>query len=74
MDGVTKHTLWVTNDNDFTPDVSGDSRFFVFGFAAADLGVSRFAPLVVPEPASAGLLGLGLLVLLRVAHRRTTFA
>jgi hypothetical protein len=70
VNGVIEHTLWVANDNDFTPDVSGDSRFFVFGFTASDLGGSLFAPQQVPEPAMAGLFGLGLLVLLPIARRR----
>jgi uncharacterized repeat protein (TIGR01451 family) len=35
--GVTTHTLFVGNDNDFIPDVAGPSRWFVFGFNDADL-------------------------------------
>jgi uncharacterized repeat protein (TIGR01451 family) len=36
-DGVTMHTLYVGNDNDFVPDVAGPNRWFVFGFTDADL-------------------------------------
>jgi hypothetical protein len=71
VDGVIEHTLWVSNDNDFTPDVSGTNRFFVFGFTASDLGGSLFAPQQIPEPASLELLGLGLLILLPMARRWT---
>jgi hypothetical protein len=69
--GVIEHTLWVANDNDFTPEVSGDSRFFVFGFTNTDLDGSLFVPQVVSEPGTAALLGLGVLVLLPTARRRT---
>ncbi|MBW8888072.1 MAG: esterase-like activity of phytase family protein [Fibrobacteres bacterium] len=35
--GVVNHTLYMGNDNDFVPDVSGQNKIFVFAFADADL-------------------------------------
>ena len=35
VNGVLEHTLWVTNDNDFTTNQT--SNFFVFGIPASDL-------------------------------------
>ena len=35
--GVTTHTLFVANANDFVPNVAGPSRWFVFGFTDTDL-------------------------------------
>jgi outer membrane protein assembly factor BamB len=35
--GVTYHTLWIANDNDFLPTVAGPNKFFVFGFTDQDL-------------------------------------
>jgi len=69
--GTLTHTLWVSNDNDFLPAVAGPNQFYVFGFTDADLAGSLFAPQLVPEPASSGLLAVGLLGLLGVARRRT---
>ncbi len=37
LGGVTTHTLFVGNDNDFVPTVAGPNRWFVFGFTDADL-------------------------------------
>ncbi|HEY2860462.1 MAG TPA: esterase-like activity of phytase family protein [Terracidiphilus sp.] len=50
--GITTHTLWVANDNDFlstTTDSKGNTidnpnQFFVFGFTDADLGGSKLVP------------------------------
>ncbi|MGZ5091694.1 MAG: esterase-like activity of phytase family protein [Burkholderiales bacterium] len=63
FNGSTLHTLFVANDNDFVPDVAGDSKFFVFGVSDVDLTAagSSFTPQqFVPEPAPLALLGLGL--------------
>lgn len=53
-DGVLYHTLYIANDNDFVPGVSGANQFFVFGFQDGDL--PGFTPQQimsdVPEPAS----------------------
>lgn len=46
VDGVTQHTLYVGNDNDFlatTPaGLANPNKWFVFAFTDADLGGSRF--------------------------------
>ena len=57
VDGTLMHTLWIANDNDFMPNVSGPNTFFVLGVTNADLGVSTFAAQAVPEPATFGLFG-----------------
>ena len=49
VNGVTTHTLWVANDNDFLQDYNGatnsnPNRFFVFGFTNADLSGSIYVP------------------------------
>ncbi|MDL2356303.1 MAG: esterase-like activity of phytase family protein [Pseudomonadota bacterium] len=69
LGGVLTHTLYVANDNDFVANVAGDNKFFVFGVTdayLASLGASytaqSIAPAGVPEPRSAALVGLGLLM------------
>ncbi|MBO9647826.1 MAG: esterase-like activity of phytase family protein [Variovorax sp.] len=46
VDGVTKHTLYVGNDNDFLATTPGGlanpNQWFVFAFTDADLGGSKF--------------------------------
>ena len=46
--GVTTHTLWVANDNDFLQDFGGPganpNNLYVFGFTDADLGGSVYVP------------------------------
>ena len=46
--GVTTHTLWVANDNDFLQDFDGTdtnpNNFYVFGFTDNDLGGSQYVP------------------------------
>ena len=50
--GMTVHTLWIANDNDFletVADSNGDqipnpNQFFVVGFTDSDLGGSQFLP------------------------------
>ncbi|MGI4758438.1 MAG: esterase-like activity of phytase family protein [Janthinobacterium lividum] len=47
--GISTHTLWVSNDNDFLQDYGGvtnsnPNQFFVFGFTDADLQGSVFVP------------------------------
>ena len=79
--GVTQHTLFLANDNDFlaTVGVSGggtarnDNQFFVFGVSDTDLAqvgatfdAGAFA---IPEPSS-GPLVLGALALLGLAMVR----
>jgi len=65
--GVTKHTLFVTNDNDFVPGVAGGNKFYVLSFADSDLaaGYSFTAQAIaaVPEPETYAMMlaGLGLM-------------
>ncbi|MEO8151965.1 MAG: esterase-like activity of phytase family protein [Rhizobacter sp.] len=75
INGVTKHTLYVANDNDFVPTVNGvdnPNQWFVFGVGDSDLqaiGANYTAQTIaaVPEPQTwalmlAGLGGLGLML------------
>jgi hypothetical protein len=71
VDGQLKHTLYLSNDNDFFGDVAlpdnskvrYDNQFFVFAFDASDLGGSLFVPqeiAPVPEPETYALMLAGL--------------
>jgi hypothetical protein len=46
--GVTTHTMWVANDNDFLQDFGGTganpNNIYVFGFTDADLNGSTYVP------------------------------
>jgi hypothetical protein len=60
--GVTNHTLYVSNDNDFVPGTAGPSNVYVFSFTDTDLGGTAFQNqtiAAVPEPGSVSLLALG---------------
>lgn len=64
LNGVTEHTLWIANDNDFDPGTP--NNFYVFGIDPADLpNYQAQAFTATPEPQSLALLaaGLGLLAL-----------
>jgi hypothetical protein len=37
LNGQTRHTLFIGNDNDFLPETSGPNVFYVFGFSDVDL-------------------------------------
>ncbi|MBQ0932915.1 esterase-like activity of phytase family protein [Ideonella alba] len=53
IDGVTKHTLYLANDNDFLASVGGKdnpNQFFVFAFDDADLGGSVYEPQRFKQP------------------------
>jgi len=39
VNGITMHTLWLANDNDFTPATAGPSTIYVIGLTDADLGL-----------------------------------
>lgn len=72
--GVTKHTLYIANDNDFVPGVAGSSRFYIFAFTDAELAAKGLAYTPqsitsVPEPESFALLGAGLAVMTWVRRR-----
>ena len=59
INGITEHTLYVANDNDFVPATAGANRFFVFAVSDADLGAT-FQQQQIPEPESLVLVLLGL--------------
>jgi hypothetical protein len=61
VDGVSKHTLWITNDNDFVPGSAGPNQFYVLGFDQSDLGGTVLTQQAMPEPATLAILGVGLL-------------
>ena len=71
--GTLYHTLWVANDNDFTPANSGLSQFFVVGYTDADLRAlgASFTPqqIATPEAATAALL-IPAMALAALARRR----
>jgi hypothetical protein len=71
--GKTWHTLYVANDNDFVPGVSGPNQYYVFRFDDSDLGGSVFdnqSISAVPEAGTWALMGLGLAVVAGAARRR----
>jgi hypothetical protein len=70
VNGLLMHTLWIANDNDFTPGSSGPNVFYVLGFQDGDL--PDFAPqqFDTPVPAALPLFATGLGLLGFVARRR----
>lgn len=67
-----RHTLWLTNDNDFDVATAGDNKFYVFAVDAADLSTFQAQNIsTVPVPAAAWLLGSGLLGLAGFARKRS---
>jgi hypothetical protein len=74
-DGVTRHTLYVSNDNDFIPGVAGPNVFYAFSFTDADLSAGNLTYAgqefrAVPEPQTMALTVLGLGMLILLARRR----
>lgn len=64
--GELLHTLFIANDNDFVQNIAGNNQFYVYGLSDATLaqaGATFSAQSIaeVPEPATLGLLGLGLI-------------
>ena len=77
IDGVTRHTLFVANDNDFVPGVAGHNKFYVFAVSDADLaavGATYTAQMIspVPEPETYALMLAGLATVGWLTRRRKT--
>jgi len=71
INGVTQHTLWVSNDNDFISGTAGDNKFYVFAFANSELpGFAAQELPPVPVPAAGWLLISGVGALAAAARRR----
>ena len=78
INGVTTHTLYVANDNDFNavdPDtgVNNPNQWYVFGVTDAQLGATFIAQ-SVPEPSSWALMLGGVAGLLALGRRRAARA
>lgn len=78
INGVSTHTLYVTNDNDFVSSVAGDNKFYVLGFTDADLAsigatyvAQQIAIAAVPETDTYAMLLAGLGIMAFVARRKT---
>ena len=75
INGVTEHTLWVSNDNDFIPSTTanpaGPNKFYVFAFTSAEAPAFAAQELpAVPVPAAGWLLISGVGALAAAARRR----
>lgn len=69
-----RHTLWMTNDNDFDAAIAGDNNFYVFAVDGSSLlgyQAQNMANSAVPVPAAAWLFGSGLLGLAGLARKRS---
>lgn len=67
------HTLFIANDNDFVPSVSGTNKFYVFGFQDSDLpGYRAQNVAAIPEPASWAMLIAGFGLVGGAMRRRAT--
>ena len=77
IDGVTRHTLFVANDNDFVAGVAGHNKFYVFAVSDADLaavGATYTAQMIssVPEPETYALMLAGLATVGWLTRRKKT--
>ena len=75
INGVTEHTLWVSNDNDFIPNTTanpaGPNKFYVFAFTSAEAPAFAAQELpAVPVPAAGWLLISGVGALAAAARRK----
>src|SRR5262249_49474014 len=70
INGVTTHTLWITDDNDFVPATSGPNHFYVFGFTDKDLPGYQAQQIAVPEPASWAMMIAGFAFIGSALRRR----
>lgn len=74
--GVTKHTLYIANDNDFLNNTAGTNKFYVFSFTDADLAAKGLSNLTqqsiaaVPEPETYLMFMAGLGILAASQRRR----
>lgn len=77
VNGKTQHTLWIANDNDFTPATSGQNLFYVFGFTDSDLGGATYAPeqvAAVPETSTWAMMIIGFIGLGFISRKRLKLA
>ena len=66
-----RHTLWITNDNDFDVANAGDNKFYVFAVDAGSLPTFQAQSITaVPEPETFAMLLAGLGVVGAFARRR----
>lgn len=71
LNGVSYHTLYIANDNDFVPGKAGPNQFYVFGFQDSDLaGLVAQQIGAVPEPTSWAMMILGMGVVGGAMRRR----
>ena len=74
--GISYHTLYLANDNDFVPGVAGVNQFFVYRFTDADLVAAGGSALVnqnisaVPEPGAWAMMLAGLAGAASLSRRR----
>ena len=72
FEGQLRHTLYLSNDNDFLPDVAGPNTLYVFAFDDGDIPgfVNQQFSTPVPEPEVWAIMGAGLAFTSLIARRR----
>jgi len=71
VNGTVTHTLFVADDNDFSPDVAGPNHFYVFGFTDRDLpGFVAQSIAAVPEPGTWAMMLAGFAAVGTALRRR----